>query len=146
MFRSFDWVRFAEPGLDSLETRNYEYDLPIPGSLQLPGGDATITTELIEQEYVYTEGSTDIDLKHAGGPLVVRNWMPGDRYHPEGLLEEAKLKTLFQDFRIPLWERRHWPIICLGEQILWAEKFGVAKGFRARPDSQKVLHLHVARK
>ena len=146
IFRSFDWVRFAEPGHDTLENRNYEYDLPIPGMLELPGGDATITTKLVDGDYVYTKGSVDIDLKQVDGRLVVRNWMPGDRYHPEGSSEESKIKTLFQDFRIPLWERRHWPIICVGDQILWADQFGVAKEFVARPDSVKVLHLDVARK
>ena len=72
--------------------------------------------------------------------------MPGDRYHPEGSSDESKIKTLFQDFRIPLWERRHWPIVCVGDQILWAEQFGVAKEFVPRPDSVKVLHLDIARK
>lgn len=146
VFRSFDWVRFAEPGLDTLENRNYEIPLPISGSVDLPDGITTISTQLVEQEYVYTEGSTDLDLSSTGSSLMLRNWMPGDKYHPEGSSEEAKLKTLFQDFRIPLWERRHWPIICLGDQILWAEKFGVAKGYRALPGSQNVLKLSVMRR
>ncbi len=146
VFRSFDWVRFAEPGSDTLEGRDYQMQVQLPGEMEIPNGAGVICTELVDLESVYTEGSTLIDLQHAVNSLVVRNWRPGDRYHPESFTDEVKLKNLFQDHRIPLWDRRHWPMICVGEQILWAERFGVAKGYTPQPGSKLAIKVSVVRK
>ena len=146
VFRSFDWVRFAQPGSDTLEGRDYQVNVLLPGSMEIPNGAGMICTELVDLESVYTEGSTLIDLQCAANPLVVRNWRPGDKYHPDSFTDEVKLKNLFQDHRIPLWERRHWPIICVGEQILWADQFGVAKGYTPKPGSKRAIKVSVVRK
>ena len=146
VFRSFDWIRFAQPGADTLESRDYQVEVLLPGEMEIPNGAGVIFTELVDMDSVYNEGSTLIDLQHAVNSLVVRNWRPGDRYHPESFTGEVKLKNLFQDHRIPLWERRHWPMICVGEQILWAERFGVAKGCTPQPGSKRAIKVSVVRK
>ena len=140
VFRSLDWVRFAEPGLENLENRNFSIPIPIPGFAELPGGGG-ISTELIESESVYTECRDDIDWGKISDELILRNWRPGDRYIPLGSPGEQKLKILFQDERIPLWERRHWPILWSGETLVWAKRFGVAAGFAAGPDCGKRLRI-----
>ena len=140
VFRSLDWVRFAEPGLENLENRNFSIPIPIPGFAELPGGGG-ISTELIEPESVYTECRDDIDWGKISDELILRNWRPGDRYIPLGSPGEQKLKILFQDERIPLWERRHWPILWSGETLVWAKRFGVAAGFAAGPDCGKRLRI-----
>jgi tRNA(Ile)-lysidine synthetase-like protein len=88
----------------------------------------------------------------AGSPsfqgLRLRNWRPGDQYQPLGRSETEKIKTLFQYDRVPLWERRTWPVIACGgdgdnathpDFIVWSRKFGVASRFAAGPESRKVL-------
>jgi tRNA(Ile)-lysidine synthetase-like protein len=71
--------------------------------------------------------------------LLLRNWRPGDQYHPRGRSGSEKIKTLFQEFRVPLWERRTWPVIARGDSILWTRRFGVARDFAAVPESRDVL-------
>lgn len=73
--------------------------------------------------------------------LTVRNWRPGDSYTPAGKSGAEKIKTLFQDNRVPLWERRHWPVIVRGDSIVWVRQFGVAGEFAAGPDSTRVLAI-----
>jgi tRNA(Ile)-lysidine synthetase-like protein len=56
----------------------------------------------------------------------------------------VKIKTLFQEYRIPLWERRRWPVIvgCDGgpdELIVWTRRFGAASEFAASAESQSIL-------
>jgi tRNA(Ile)-lysidine synthase len=60
------------------------------------------------------------------GPLILRNWQPGDAYQPAGHEEIRRLKYLFQSGKVPAWDRRNWPVILTGDQIVWARRFGVA--------------------
>ncbi|MBI3665576.1 MAG: tRNA lysidine(34) synthetase TilS [Acidobacteria bacterium] len=56
-----------------------------------------------------------------------------------------KLKTLFQRHRVPLWERRNWPVIVsrgvAGETLVWSRGFGPAVEFAAGRESRTVLEI-----
>jgi tRNA(Ile)-lysidine synthase len=71
------------------------------------------------------------------GPLEVRNWRAGDLYQPVGSAADKKLKALFQDARVPVWERAAWPVLTDAGAIVWSRRFGpaarVAAGGRAGP-------------
>ncbi len=87
------------------------------------------------------ERSESLDWDRCSGSLTLRNWRPGDQYQRRGQSGAEKIKTLFQEFRIPLWERRRWPVIVRGSSILWTRKFGVAGEFAAGPESGNVLTI-----
>jgi tRNA(Ile)-lysidine synthase len=148
IFRSFNWLRMAPPALDNLDHRNYRLPLPVPGAVQLPGQKWVLYTELSENttvtvplEGVYNEGVGCLDWDRLTGLLEVRNWRPGDQYQPAGRAEAEKIKILFQQARVPLWERRHWPVIVMGDVILWARRFGPAAGFAANSGTRPVLGI-----
>jgi len=82
-----------------------------------------------------------LDWERCAGSLSLRNWRPGDQYHPRGRSGSEKIKTLFQEFRIPLWERRTWPVIARGDSILWTRRFGAAREFAAGPESREILAI-----
>jgi hypothetical protein len=48
---------------------------------------------------------------------------------------------MFQKARIPLWERRFWPIISDDDRIVWIAGFGPAAPLVARPGTQSRLLL-----
>jgi len=149
IFRSFDWLRFAKPAeLPGLETRNYTFAVSVPSVLPIPGEDFSISLELSENatvqqasECVYNRGMVWVDQERLAGPLTLRNWRPGDLYHPLGSNSEQKIKTLFQEFRVPLWERRHWPVLIDGNSIVWARRFGPAAGVAAGPQTRRFLKI-----
>jgi tRNA(Ile)-lysidine synthase len=151
IFRSFGWLRIAPPGVDNLHNRNYRLPLPVPGAVALPGGKVVVHTELFENTNV-TETSDAVyngcvgllDWNRISGSLEVRNWRPGDQYQPVGHAGAEKIKVLFQESRVPLWERRHWPVITMGEAILWVRRFGPAAGFAAKPGTSSVLGIREA--
>jgi tRNA(Ile)-lysidine synthase len=152
VFRSFDWLRLAPPGTDSLENRNYRFALPVPGKVQLPGQNCVIQAELVNPETeprplssVYNEDVECLDWSRISGLLEVRNWRPGDQYQPANRPGAEKIKDLFQQARIPLWERRHWPIITSGETIIWARRFGPAAGFAAPTGVTPILAIREIR-
>jgi len=86
-----------------------------------------------------------LDWERCAGTLILRNWRPGDQYQPQGHAASGKIKTLFQKFRVPLWERRTWPVIAGSGAIVWSRGFGVAEDFAARPDSRKILMIREVR-
>jgi len=73
--------------------------------------------------------------------LAVRNWQPGDRLHRPGQRTAEKVKTLFQEYRIPLWERRHWPVMVAGGKVVWVRGFGIAADCDASDKSRRLLRL-----
>jgi tRNA(Ile)-lysidine synthase len=145
VLRSFGWLRFDVPRPRS---GGYRMAAPVPGKLRIPGSRLVISLELIEKpktvgasDYVYNGGMGGLEWACLSGSLAVRNWQPGDRYQPAGCTGEEKIKTLFQHARIPLWERRQWPVLLDGESIVWVRRFGAAAGVAANPGSKSILRI-----
>jgi tRNA(Ile)-lysidine synthase len=153
VLRSFNWLRFAKPdGTD----RNWQISVTVPGKYALPRRTegrllssfplTAIELELIRNDGVYNGGVNALDWDKAGErasePLVLRNWRPGDRYQRQGRAGTEKIKDLFQEFRIPSWERQNWPVVTVGCSIVWASRFGTAAQFAVDENSRTVLSIH----
>jgi tRNA(Ile)-lysidine synthase len=143
--RSLDWLRFVIPG-ESAVPPGYRQAAPIPGLFRVPGSGLAISLELIEKaetlsgvNSVYNGRMGGLDWERLSGRLEFRNWQAGDRYQPSGSASQIKLKTLFQRARIPLWERRLWPVLTDGGSIVWVRQFGPAAQFEAKSGSRLVL-------
>ncbi len=146
VYRSFDWLRLAPIGFDSRIARDFETPLAVPGRTELKERGLTIEMELIDLQGVYNSEVQGLDWARSVGSssccLRLRNWRPGDHYQPQGRATAEKIKTMFQESRVPLWERRSWPVIVDGDNsILWSRKFGAAAQFAARPDSRLILTI-----
>ena len=146
VYRSFDWLRLSPLGFDSRLARDFEKPLSVPGRTEVKERELTIEMELIDPQGVYNSEVRGLDWSGSGrlsfDCLILRNWRPGDQYQPQGHPAAEKIKTLFQEHRVPLWERRCWPVIVDGNNtIVWSRKFGAAAQFAARPDSRKVLTI-----
>jgi tRNA(Ile)-lysidine synthase len=140
VYRSFNWLRLAPPDLDTLDNRNFRFPLSIPGTVEVPGSKELIQFELLEPgERGYNRDVAGLDWERVAGSLELRNWRPGDQYRPVGRHSPEKIKALFQQSRIPLWERRNWPVITCGEEIVWARLFGPAADYAAGPACRAVL-------
>jgi hypothetical protein len=48
---------------------------------------------------------------------------------------------LFQNARVPLWERQAWPVLVNGEDIIWTRRFGVAAAYARSARTVRVLHV-----
>jgi tRNA(Ile)-lysidine synthase len=147
IFRSFEWLRFGKLG-GGLETRNYRLTLAVPGTVRVPGTNLTISLELIDKlapsvssDWVYNSQMGCLDWQRLSGSLELRNWRPGDQYQPVGYSGQEKIKTLFQQARIPLWERRYWPVLTDGPSIVWARRFGPAAALVAEQDAKVILRI-----
>ncbi len=148
--RSFGWIRLARTGPNIAEQTDYSLPLSVPGSMELPGGSARITLQVLEkaetgQPYATVVNELDwqrlITRNGVLPSLELRNWRPGDRYCRVGQSKEQKIKFLFQKAKVPLWERWNWPIITYNEAIVWIRGFGASAEFAAGPSTRVVLQV-----
>lgn len=150
--RSFDQLLLTRPGELKSAERHYEiemepgreYRLPFDaGSISLAwarrGGENYVTVKR-EQSTSAEYADLDADVLDAGG-LRVRNWEPGDQICRTGHSGPEKIKALFQEQRVLLWERRHWPVAVVAGEMVWARQFGAARKFAASAESRRVLRL-----
>jgi tRNA(Ile)-lysidine synthase len=149
VFRSFEWIRFA-PLSRNGGARDFSYPLLAPGSTELPGSATRITLQVLEKSDRPEPYATVVDeldwqrVRSLGGApsgLELRNWRPGDQYRRVGQSKQEKIKFLFQEARVPLWERRNWPIITYNGVVLWVRRFGAAAEFAADPSTSVVLRV-----
>jgi tRNA(Ile)-lysidine synthase len=149
VFRSFEWIRLA-PLTRNAPERDFSFPLAAPGSMELPGGSTRITLQILEkadrtEPYATVVNELDWQRVHSLGVappgLELRNWRPGDQYRRVGQSKQEKIKFLFQEARVPLWERRNWPIITYNGVVLWVRRFGAAAEFVADPSTRVVLRV-----
>jgi tRNA(Ile)-lysidine synthetase-like protein len=70
---------------------------------------------------------------------MVRNWRPGDRFWPAHTKAPKKIKELLQERRIAQPERRLWPVVESGDEIVWMRGFPVPARLRADTGQAAVL-------
>jgi len=161
--RSFEWIRLAPGGTDE-PTPDFSIAIDPPGSVELPGSQTRITFQIIEKTGQVIEKTgiaqpikqpcvtvvNELDwqrLEPRNGvlpSLELRNWRPGDQYQPAGQSKHQKIKFLFQEARVPLWERGNWPIITYNGTIVWTRQFGAAAEFAADPSTRIVLRVEIS--
>lgn len=146
LFRSFDWLRIA-PALQAQISRNTDMKLVVPGENRLPYLGLRTSLEGAAAQCGYNKEQVDavscnhLDWEKVKEPLMLRYWLPGDAYQPQCALEPVKLKQMFQAARVPLWERRFWPIIESSQGILWSRGFGSQAGFLPANTTRQVLRI-----
>jgi tRNA(Ile)-lysidine synthase len=150
--RSFDWIRFC-PSHSAETPQDFEFALNAPASVELPGSETRITLQVLDKSETGQACATVVNeldwqrLTPTNGALPsleLRNWRPGDQYRPAGQSKHQKIKFLFQEARIPLWERGNWPIITYNGTIVWTQRFGAAAEFAASPSTRVVLRVEVS--
>jgi tRNA(Ile)-lysidine synthase len=128
--------------VDSGVDRDFSVTLAAPGLTAVPERSIALKIESVKARDVYNNQMNALDGDKCAGPLELRNWRPGDRIYPKTASGAEKIKTLFQEFRVPLWERRNWPVITRGETILWTRQFGADRNAAAGPETNTVFLVH----
>jgi tRNA(Ile)-lysidine synthase len=120
----------------------YQYRLPIPGEVQVAEIALTVRSVPVPQAFAREAGPPEnlLSADLLGLELTVRNWRPGDRFHPGHSGSEEKLKRLFSERHIAVEQRQSWPVVLAGEQIVWVHGFPVARAFawNGRGDAVKI--------
>jgi tRNA(Ile)-lysidine synthase len=87
-----------------------------------------------------------LDADRIGQDLFVRNRKDGDRFQPLGMSNGSlKVSDLFINEKLPNRARRDWPLICMGNEILWIPGFRSAHPYRITHLTRRILYLKLSR-
>ena len=154
--RSFGTLLLAEPGKIGAEPRHYRVNVKISAEQALPydAGRLYVNRVKPEDRFCGNFGKEAYSIQEVADldgevlsrvatldSLHVRNWEPGDEYRRIGHEKSEKIKSLFQEYRILLWDRRRWPVLVIDDQIVWSRRFGAAAKFQATDESRVIVRL-----
>lgn len=153
--RSFDTLLLVLPGELKSRSRHYRLELKEGEPCQLPFGAGWICIHTVppsgqncanfKKDLELSAEVVDFNGEIAarggvGRPLAVRNWEPGDQLQRAGH-RPRKIKELFQEERVLLWERRHWPVVVAQDDIVWVRQFGLDSRFVVSDESTRRLRI-----
>ena len=134
MVRELEALLFVTPDLRApVQVQDYEYEIPVPGRTVV-----VETGSSFEVQRVRGGGGAGynpdhlLDAESLPGRLRVRNWRAGDRFWPAHTKSPKKVKELLQERHIAQPERRLWPVVVSGDEIVWMRGFPVPAKFRAK--------------
>jgi len=85
-------------------------------------------------------GREFFDADSVGSEVVLRHWLPGDRFQPIGMRESAKLQNIFVNAKVPRPERYNKLVAeSPGHGIFWVEDLRIGDKFKVRPDTRRIL-------
>ncbi len=122
------------------EKADYEYGLSVPGRVEVAE-----TGTMFEAMAVPQNAGSGYNPQHffdpvlLGGELRVRNWRPGDRFWPAHTKAPKKIKELLQDRHLETAERKAWPVIVKGDEIVWVRGFPVPAKLRVQPGWKRAI-------
>jgi tRNA(Ile)-lysidine synthetase-like protein len=134
---------FVTPDLRAVHpAQEYEYELPVPGRIAVYEAGSSIEVRRVPDgaDAAYNPDHL-LDAESLPGPLKVRNWRPGDRFWPAHTKSPKKIKELLQDHHVAQPERKCWPVVVSGEQIIWVRGFPSASDFRGKPGRAAIAIL-----
>jgi len=147
--KEFDWLILGSQPISAGENA-YAYPVKVPGEVAVPALGSTFGFKIVEPQGVskayngIETGAMDPQKLRRG--LFLRNWRPGDQFWPSGSRELRKLKELFRQRKIPQRQRKLWPVLECGEQIVWVRGFPPAASVVASPESRAILLIEEARR
>ena len=124
--------------------------LSIPGELNL-GHDWVLRAEYDTTDIELIHQNEDpyhawIDLGERKPSLEVRSRRPGDRIQLLGMDGKSiKLSDVMINVKLPQPARDYWPIVCLGEEIVWLPGYRLAEPFRITPETRVCISLKLSR-
>ncbi len=141
LLREPDQLLFVTPDLrEPALARDYEYDLPLPGRITVVELGSSFQAQRIPAGEVERYNPDNLlATESLLGPLRVRNWRAGDRYWPAHTKSPKKIKELLQELHVALPERKLWPVLLSGDEIVWMRGFVVPAKFRASAGQEAIL-------
>ena len=118
---------------------DYEYDLLLPGQVEVFEAGSRFEARRIPAGTEAYNPEQLLDAESLPGPLKIRNWRAGDRFWPAHTKSPKKIKELLQEHHVVQPDRKLWPVIVSGDEIVWVRGFPLSAQRRARPQREAVL-------
>ena len=126
-------VRFTSAAAVAVKNSDYEYLLTIPGQIEVPEAAARFEAVLVP---VGTQAGYNpehlLEPALLAKELRVRNWRAGDRFWPAHTKTPKKIKELLQERQVTGPERKLWPVVVSGSEVVWVRGFAAPAKLRPR--------------
>jgi tRNA(Ile)-lysidine synthase len=142
-----DWVvsrkrneLWFESSGDKPRELHYEYRLSVPGSIEVRETESRFEAVLVSGNAGEGYNPEDLlDRTFLAPELKVRNWHAGDRFWPAHTKAAKKIKELLQERHVSGPERKLWPVIVSGTDVVWVRGFSAPARLRNAHDRAVVL-------
>jgi tRNA(Ile)-lysidine synthase len=126
------------------QASDYEYVLPVPGSVEVGELGVRIEAALTDWDRVpESERRQVLDPAKLTGPVRIRNWRAGDRFWPANTRQPKKVKELLSDRHEVGIEKKLWPVIELGGELVWLRGFAAPTAVQPARGAKQVIWVHV---
>ena len=127
--------------------------LKIPGSVALSGGwsfncERWSIASLAMEQARSNEDPFQVWLDATGisDALELRGRQDGDRFEPLGMDgHEMKISDFFINVKLPQRARDQWPLLCMGEKVVWVPGYRPAHAFRLTETTRQALYFSLTR-
>ena len=138
-------LKFEPAPQISESIHDYRYLLPVPGKVPVPETGTLFEAMLISAEKrAACNAENLLDLGAIAGKLMVRNWHAGDRFWPAHTKAPKKVKELLQEKHVTGEERKLWPVIVSGDEIVWVRGFPTPARLQPRQSVKNVIAIREA--
>ncbi len=87
-----------------------------------------------------------LDARDLSDSLELRARQEGDRFEPLGMDgHETKLSDFFINVKLPQRARDRWPLLCMGERVVWVPGYRPAHPFRLTESTRQALYFSLTR-
>jgi len=127
--------------------------LNIPGSVSLSGGwklncERWDRATLAMDQALLNDDPFQVWLDAYGisDALELRVRQDGDRFEPLGMDgHEMKISDFFINAKLPQRARDRWPLLCMGEKVVWVPGYRPAHSFRLTDETRQALYFSMTR-
>ena len=132
---------------------NSTIPLEVPGQVKLSGGWKlscerwNIASLAMEQARVNDNPfQVWLDAKGISDALELRVRQEGDRFEPLGMDgHEVKISDFFINVKLPQRARERWPLLCMGDKVVWVPGYRPAHPFRLTNSTRQALYFSMTR-
>jgi tRNA(Ile)-lysidine synthase len=87
-----------------------------------------------------------VDARGISDALELRVRQEGDRFQPLGMDgHEMKMSDFFINVKLPQRARDRWPLLCMGEKVVWVPGYRPAHPFRLTESTRQALYFSMTR-
>ena len=128
--------------------------LKIPDSIKLSGGWKltcerwNIASLAMEQARVNNDDPFQVwlDAREISNALELRVRHAGDRFEPLGMDGHSmKISDFFINVKLPKRARDRWPLVCMGDKVIWIPGYLPAHSFRLTDSTRQALYFSLTR-
>ncbi|MBU1867350.1 MAG: tRNA lysidine(34) synthetase TilS, partial [Candidatus Margulisbacteria bacterium] len=129
--------------LKTVKIEPFRYAVAVPGETPIP--EIGLKVKVSEGEKLDKAGpeTAYVDQETLGRDIVVRNKLPGDRFHPLGFSGTKKLQDFFVDEKIPQEKRDAVPVFESAGRVIWLGGLRLDDRSKVTPQTKRVVKFEL---